>query len=445
MPGDRQWGQGQLSLDDRSGLSRSPLLRRLDAVVAPAARDAGVLVEDETAIDIARAVCAVMAEAEAGGLTRGQLLARLNGTWPRELVESRVDLFARLGLLQPYLAKAHQQRYVLNPAGMVGVLVIDRIGERGGVDELYVLLDRTRQLLDSGVASRTDVAEHLVSSRSMLSLYADELARLVDTAPLGELIDERRNHDHGRVLDDIGDLNALVSETFPDLDAEAYRLVLEAQRYVESCYALIDRILDEGGERRDFSVLSPEEYLSTARQGGIEALAQVGETVVWQHAEPWVEATAIEEACDARSRRPGAVARPPEPPAPAPHDDPIADLAERVTRERRRRELGAEQHLQGAGERELTAPLRGCSWEAAAVLLGDVLALDTDPEAGYHADTGDALLVDAEAPVTWASPLTLRADRPRPGPPATDAAADVNVDEHERTPDRTTEDADATP
>lgn len=437
MHGDRE--PAQLTLDERPSLGRSPLLRRLDAVVAPAARDAGVLVEDETAIDIARAVCAVMAEAEAGGVTRGQLLARLDGAWPPELIESRVDLFVRLGVLQPYLAKAHQQRYVLNPAGMVGVLVIDRIAERGGIDELYVLLDRTRQLLDSGVASRTDVAEHLVSSRSMLSLYADELARLVDTAPLGELIDERRNHDHSRVLDDIGDLNALVSDAFPDLDAEAYRLVLEAQRYVDACYALMDRILDEGGERRDFSVLSPEEYLSAARQGAVEALSGVAATVVWQHAEPWVDATDVEEACDARSRRPGAVARPPEPPAPAPDDDPIADLTDRIVRERRRRELGAEQHLQGASEQEMTATLRGGSWEAAAVLLGDVLALDTDPEAGYHAETGDALFIDAEAPVTWASPLTLRADRPRLEPRESD------LDDHARAADSTGGDADADP
>lgn len=255
----------QLSLDHAGGRRRSPLLRRLDAVVAPVARDAGALVDDEEFIDMARAVCAAMAEADSGGLARSQLVARVHGPWSQDALEARIDLFVRMGLLRPYLAKAHQQRYVLNPAGMVGLLIIDRIAERGGVDELYVLFDQTRALLDSGAAGRAEVAEHLVSTRSMLSVYAGELARLVDTAPLGELIAERRNHDHSRLLGEIGRLNDVVTENHPDLDTEAYRLVTEAQRYVDACYSLIERILDEGGERRDFSVFAPDGPLCVER------------------------------------------------------------------------------------------------------------------------------------------------------------------------------------
>ncbi len=361
---------------------------------------------------MARAVCAAMADADGGGLTRSQLLARVQGSWPAERLEGRLDLFLRLGLLQPYLAKAHQQRYVLNPAGMVGLLIVDRVAERGGVDELYVLLDRARALLDSGTASRADVAEVLVTSRSMLSVYADELARLVDTAPLGELIAERRNHDHARLFDDIGRLNDLVSAAHPDLDAEAYRLVTEAQRYVDACYALIERILDEGGQRRDFSVLAAEEYLAAARQADVDALATVGRDLVWQHAEPWVDASDLEAACAARARGRRAISRPSEPPPPPPDDDPLAALDARLSAQRRRRELAAEQQLQGASERELTSALRGLPWEATAALLGDLLALDTDPDAAYHVRTGDALFVDPEGSVTYASPFTLHARRP---------------------------------
>lgn len=405
---------GQLTLGEAGTGRRSPLLRRLDALVAPVARDAGALVDDEEAIDMARAVCAAMAEADGGGLTRSQLLARAQGPWSAEALEARIDLFARLGLLQPYLAKAHQQRYVLNPAGMVGLLIVDRVAERGGVDELYVLLDRARTLLDSGTASRADVAEVLVTTRSVLSVYADELARLVDTAPLGELIAERHNHDHARLFDDIGRLNDLVSDAHPDLDAEAYRLVTEAQRYVDACYALIERILDEGGQRRDFSVLAPEEYLAAARQADTEALADVGGDLVWQHAEPWVDPADVDAACTARSGGRRTISRPSEPPPPPPDDDPLTALDERLSAQRRRREFAAEQQLQGEDHRELTSTLRGLPWEAAAALLGDLLALDTDPEAAYHADTGDALFIDPEAAVTYASPLTLNVQRAAP-------------------------------
>lgn len=161
---------------------------------------------------MARAVCAAMAEADSGGLARSQLVARAHGPWSQDALEARIDLFVRMGLLRPYLAKAHQQRYVLHPAGMVGLLIIDRIAER-------------------------------------------------------------RNHDHSRLLGEIGRLNDLVTDNHPDLDTEAYRLVTEAQRYVEACYSLIERILDEGGERRAFSVLAPEEYLAAARGASTEAFA----------------------------------------------------------------------------------------------------------------------------------------------------------------------------
>lgn len=106
---------------------------------------------------MARAVCAAMAEADSGGLARSQLVARAHGPWSQDALEARIDLFVRMGLLRPYLAKAHQQRYVLHPAGMVGLLIIDRIAER-------------------------------------------------------------RNHDHSRLLGEIGRLNDLVTDNHPDLD-----------------------------------------------------------------------------------------------------------------------------------------------------------------------------------------------------------------------------------
>lgn len=115
---------------------------------------------------------------------------------------------------------------------------------------------------------------------------------------------------------------------------------------------------------------------------------------------------------------------------PPPDDDPLTALDERLSAQRRRRELAAEQQLQGEDHRELTSTLRGLPWEAAAALLGDLLALDTDPEAAYHAGTGDALFIDPEAAVTYASPLTLHVQRPAPedadgaAPPHAAPAAD---------------------
>ena len=82
------------------------------------------------------------------GSTRAQIVDRMAPGFPPDVVESRLQVFEKLGLLRPYLDKLHQQRYTLNPASLVGQQVFDRIGLRGGVDELLALLDRTRSLFD---------------------------------------------------------------------------------------------------------------------------------------------------------------------------------------------------------------------------------------------------------------------------------------------------------
>lgn len=71
---------GQLRLGV-SGRQRSPLLRRLSALVAPVAADAGAVIDDEEMLDVARAVCAAFSHQDAaGGLTRSQIAARVNGS-----------------------------------------------------------------------------------------------------------------------------------------------------------------------------------------------------------------------------------------------------------------------------------------------------------------------------------------------------------------------------
>lgn len=381
-------------------------------MVAPIARDSGVLIDDEGLIEVARQVCDAFADPDAiGGLTRAEIQARVDGAADPMTFDARFNVFVRLELLRPTLGKKHQQRYTLNPAGMVGLLVFERISERGGIDELLTLLDRTKAALAAGAADPVVVSEALASMRGLLSVYADELARLTRTAPLGELIAERRYHDHGGLFGEVKSLNDLVSERMPQLDSDAYRLVVEAQRYIDAVQTMVERVLDEGGEARDFSVLDPEDYRAAALTAHPDDLAEVFSTIVFDPPAPWVDAAAILDALDAQRPKKRVRERPPEPPG-EPPGDPIAELERRAAAERRQRALAAEQHLQGEAARELTATIRGLQWPAAARLLADLLALDTDADQPYAAKIGEAVFIDPEGPITYSSPLTLTADRP---------------------------------
>jgi hypothetical protein len=119
------------------GRQRSPLMRRLAAMAAPIAVDAGAVVDDEELLDVARAVCDAFSHEDAvGGLTKGEIAARVNGACTPAVLDARLGVFVRMELLRPVLDKKHQQRYVLAPAGLVGVLIVDRFSARGGVEEL---------------------------------------------------------------------------------------------------------------------------------------------------------------------------------------------------------------------------------------------------------------------------------------------------------------------
>ncbi|MGH2712557.1 MAG: hypothetical protein ACRDM7_01480 [Thermoleophilaceae bacterium] len=400
----------QLNLD-LNGHGRSPLMRRIAAMVAPVAADAGAVVSDEEPLAVARAVCEAFAHDDAvGGLTKAEIAARVNGTCTPAQLEQRLGVFVRMELLRPILDKKHQQRYVLAPAGLVGTLIVDRFAERGGVEELLGLLDRTKRALERHDADEPAVAAALESCRATFAVFANELTRLVSDAPLSDLLAERRFHDDEDYVAHVGELQKLVTDEFPALDPAAYKLLLEAQRYVDAVQSLLERVLDEGGETRNLQLLDPEEYLQAARAATLDELAEVTGHLVFDAAAPCVDAGDILEAVESYRPRRTSRTRPPEPAA-SPDPDPIAELHRRVEQTTRRRVLQAESLLGGRDEAELTDTLRAAGWPAAAKLLADLLVLDGLPEQPFHIRLGEALLVDAEAALTYTSPVHLGAER----------------------------------
>ncbi|MGQ0805941.1 MAG: hypothetical protein ACT4PI_19060 [Actinomycetota bacterium] len=407
---------------DQGTVTRDRKRRRLAAVMAPAANDAGAPIRDLELLEVARAVSAAFAQGDSvGGLTKAQIAERVDGTVDHALLERRLEVFERLGWLRPYLDKAHQQRYTLDPAGLVGQQVFDRICERGGVDELLALLDRTRALLD-GRPTRDDLSDHLRHLRDLLAVYADDLERLVATAPLPELIAERDDHDRATAFSSLADAAGSITERFPDLRPLATRTVEEASRYMRAVESLITRILDEGGRARDFSVLPADDYLTAAIDATVEQLAAAFDTVVFDPPSPWAGAAEILDAVERQGVRTRPGRRPSAPPR-ASGSDPIGRLVAAAARSARARALAAEKLLGGEPAVEVTSTIQGLRWPAAAALLADLLALDLERAQPYRARIGEATFVDSEADVTYSSPVAIEAERRLPA-----QAGDIGAD-----------------
>jgi hypothetical protein len=311
------------------------------------------------------------------------------------------------------------------------LLVFERLAESGGVQEILTLLDRTRAGLRSGVVGREQVAGNLARARRALAVYADHLTRMVRVCPLEELIAERRHHrDTGALLEDARDVVRLVAGQFPTLAAAGQRLVGEALRYSAAVGLFIERLLDAAAAQRDFSMLDEEQYRTAALTAARDDLAAVFARTVFDPPSLWIDPDLVIGAVDGFRPRAAAPRRPPRPPDPPPGPDPIDQARERADATRRRRLRAAEDLLQGDSETDLTSRLRAAGWPAAAQLVAGLLAADADPKLPYQVELSNALLVDADAPVTHLTPLILRrAAAPNDGP------ASTSVHERERSRD----------
>lgn len=404
---------------------RAAFLRRVEALVAPVAANSGAVVDDTDLLEVARAVYEAFGDRDAsGGLTRAQLAAACSGVCDEVAFQSRFDLFCRLGMLQPHFDKSHQQRHLFNPTSAAGLLVFERLGEHGGVDELVTLLDRTRADLAAGVATREQVEASLRQARRMMTISADHLLRMVTSSPLSELVAQRKHHRHASLMDDVFELNQQVRDAFPELDPDAYRLVVETQRYVGAREQFVGRLLDEGAAARDFSLLDPEEYLEAARTASLDELAEVFDTTVFDPPSPWLDPAVIADGVREFRPRTGARRRPPRPADPPPGPDPMLRVEQRADAARRRRERAAELHLQGDDEVDMTSRLRAAGWPNAALTLVELLAIDADPSLPFRVSLSDELLVEPDAPVTHLTPVSMHRVAADKAPQAVEAFVD---------------------
>lgn len=388
---------------------RSAFLRRLRALVAPIARDAGSVVDDPAVLDVALAVYAAFGDAGAsGGLTKAQIAAACPGVRDEAGFDGRVELFVRLGMLQPLFDKANQLRYVFNPTSAAGLLVFERLGERGGVDELMSLLDRAGADIRSGSATSEQVVAELRRAWRYLAVAADHLLRLVGSSPLSELIAERRHHAQADLMDKVHALTSLVAESFPDLDPQAYRVVVEAQRYVGARESFVGRLLDEGGASRDFSLLDVEEYRTAARTGSAGDLARVFARTVFDPPSPWADPSTVAESVSQVRPHREVRERPPRPPEEPPGEDPLEAALERAERARTKRSRRVDILLGGNDSTELVGAMRVAGWPGAAQVLVEALAAAADPLLAVTASMTDELLVEPDGPVTYLTPVVLR-------------------------------------
>lgn len=426
-PGQRATTTGgvQLSIieEQRQQQAAAEKLATWRAFAAPLAANAGAIVEDPALVQLAVDVLAVFADHQsAHGLSFAQLhdgLQRLGVQLSPAAVDARLEHLHRMGFLEPYLPKLYQGRYVVRPAGLAGALAASRVTERGGVDELILLLDRTRSALQLQKPDAGRVLTHLNSCRHALMIFALDLQRRVASGTVAELIEVARQHDHTNFTRQVADLNQLVTARFAgsyELEEAGTALIEAEQIYRSHARAAIDKVLAQGGTGLNFDVLTPAEYETAALTAAIDQLAEVGTILIADAPAVCVDPDLLIEAVEHYRPRSRIRIRPAEPAASDHDPDPLAAMEAAHAAALRHRRLALEALLAGGREADLT-PHMQVSWGATVQILLDAIALSTDPKEPFLLDLSEWLLVDPEARVTYLHPARLtRSDPAMPQP-----------------------------
>jgi hypothetical protein len=384
------------------------------AFAAPLATDSGAVVEDPELVRLAVNILAVYANHQSrSGLTYAQLrdgLRQLGSRFPQAATDARLEHLHRMGFLEPYLPKLYQGRYIVRPAGLAGALA----AARGGIDELILLLDRTRAALGTRHPDPVQVLTHLNSCRHAVMVFALDLHRRVATGTSAELIEACRQHDHSSFTRQVVELNDMVTTQFSkhhDLEEAGAALIEAEQFYRSQVRAAIGKVLAQGSASLNFDVLTPAEYEAAALTAGLDELADVGTGLIADTPGVYLDPDALIEAVESYQPRSRPHVRPPEP-SRSGDPDPVAAIEAAREAARRYRRLGLEALLAGAREADLTPHMQQ-SWEAAARILVDALGLDADPEEPFVLELSEYLMIDPAMPVTYLHPARLiRTDVP---------------------------------
>lgn len=406
---------GQLSLPDPvAGQRRYRRTRQLAAMIAPAAAHGGAAIDDPEPFEIVEAVVSLFRSTEAPeGLTRAEISTSLGALgFDPAAVEHRLDVLLELGAINRYMDKARHHRYTLDLATVAGVLFLRKGLGRGGIEELLSFLRKTSAELAGDSVSQETVKLVLIDARGLIGLWTAEVNRLVTIATSDELHAQRGSHDDRSLMEEVSRLTALVADHFNGLGDLCGLLLRAAQDYVDAVGRLIDRVLLEAAQRRDFSLLSPEDYLTAARLASVDRLAGASKGLVWDAPSVFAPGSAIaSELRDfvpvaSRSRR-----RPVEPPA-LDSRDPLDRIEQQHERRREQLELTAEMLLQGRSEADITTALRLQGWPKAARTVAQLSTLRQQRGSRYSVEMRDALIVDPAGALTYLTPVTLRAHRP---------------------------------
>ncbi|MGH3246538.1 MAG: hypothetical protein ACRDOI_10045 [Trebonia sp.] len=370
------------------------------AVLGITLKEAGALDCSDEEIAAAVDICRLLADLSPRGeaVPAKRLFERLEGRYPRELLQNRLHAMMRAGSVEKDRDVLYEQDVRLALPGALSLVLVPWVSSMSGQRALLELLSRAQARAQSPNASAEDVRADLAELRRLLSTFATHLNRIISSRRMAEMIEYARDGNDHEVANRIGTLRATVNRSFSsELADDLYRLSIACDRYIAQQQRLLKLLSATPGARGHW--VRPDEAHEVMRAAAPDRLAALWDGIAFDETPFWVSPERVLRATDQLTFRPMDA---PVPEAGVPDSTPLA--ADPLDGLRALAEL----LLGGSDERDLTEEFLTRPWPSPAVILADltVLAgLDASYELSYP---GNLALRETEVGTRVATGVIVR-------------------------------------
>ncbi len=354
---------------------KSTEARRAAGVLGPLLKEVGALDANRKEIDVALDLCRALADLDPNGdgVPTRRLFEHLEKRYPRHLIHRRLSVLMASGAVLKDKDVLNEVDVRLSLAGSLSLSIIPWITSTSGQRHLLEMFARVEARATSLDASAQDIRADLIELRRVLSTFANELRRIVDSRNASAMLEYAQSADDRVLRARIDQLKNAVVRYFPDeLADELESLSAAGDRYVIQQLRLLKLLGMSRGTARHW--VRRDEVYEVMRTATLSRLASLWDGIAFDEAPYWLSPSQVVSAVDELTfvKSEGEVPEPGVNSDRSEAEPPLQDML---------REL-AEGLLDGADERDLTPILLTAAWPEPAVLLAR-LALLEGLEIGY--------------------------------------------------------------
>lgn len=264
------------------------------AVLGITLREAGALDCSDEEIEAATDICRALADLDprGEGVPTRKLFERLEGRYPRPMLENRLVALMKAGSVEKDKEVINEQDVRLTLSGSLSLILVPWISTMSGQRALLEMLSRAQARAASPDAVADDVRADLAELRRVLTTFANELRRIIDSRKTAEMIQYARDADDQELRSRIARLKDIVVRRFADeLIDDLERLGGACDWYLRQLLRLLKYLSAARGTRGHW--VRSDEVHEVMRTADPARLASLWDGIVFDEAPVWVNPEAV--------------------------------------------------------------------------------------------------------------------------------------------------------